>query len=783
MEEKELKLKFLENAPIGEDLFEGKSQERTADIISKNLQSEKFQIIGIDGSWGTGKSNLVKIVEKKLKSDAFHFFVYDVWGHQEDDQRKAILVELTEFIVHDERKIVADTTKWDQKLKRLLAKEREITTTNTPYLSIGFIVSLFLIIYIPAVNTFAKELQYLWLKLLLVLAPILIGLGLYIYKVWTNLKIFKKQKMWKSIKLSLQQMMQVYNNKQVDETKIEAISDKEPSVRDFRNWMDQIDVDLNASNKKLVIVFDNFDRLPRKHIQSIWSSIHVFFSNEKYSSIKVMIPFDREHIKLAFSELNGSNKPSEENTTCPDFASDYINKTFDVVYRIAPPIMSNWKHFFKSNFKEALGVLFDELRYVKTEQVYETFARTITPREIIAFINETISIKYLHPDIPENYIGIFILNKDHILSDPLIAISNPGFLKGLSYLYKNDESLQKYLTALSYQIDAENALEVVYRQKLKNCLSNDNVKEFNSIASTSVFNEIISPVIEELEDYESPIKCLSEISDTANINQVKLNAIWNNIYYKQYNKEILEISFSEANKILLLKIDNDLKPIWLSKIISDFYKSKEFSTMTFVQAIDEIAATLKDEGLDIKLKDLLTQKKVLPKDFIEVVRLKKDRYKEYQLTVEETEMDEFLSALGVEDMENLSYLKYINSQFELQLFDAHLKEVIAANKSTKRYLPGLFETRKSLLKNKAAGEILLADNEIYTFFSQVNKEEDFYYDLLAMRIARANDFQAGYNSPFSTVMENPNDELIDKISERIEYYIANAGEIDHPWPV
>lgn len=766
------KLKFLENAPIGEDLFEGKSQERTADIISQNLQSEKFQIIGIDGSWGTGKSNLVKIVEKKLKSDAFYFFIYDVWGHQEDDQRKAILVELTEFIVHDEKKIVADTKKWDQKLKRLLAKEREITTTNTPYLSVGFIVSLFLIIYIPAVNTFAKDLQYLWLKLLLVLAPILIGLGLYIYKVCTNLKNFKEQKLWQSIKLSLQQMMQVYNNKQVDETKIEAISDKEPSVRDFRNWMDQIDLDLNASNKKLVIVFDNFDRLPRRHIQSIWSSIHVFFSNEKYSNIKVIIPFDREHIKLAFSELNGNNRPSTENTSSPDFASDYINKTFDVVYRIAPPIMSNWKQFFKSNFTDALGELFNEMRYIKTEQVYETFARIITPREIIAFINETVSIKYLHPDIPENYIGIFILNKDHILSNPLKAISNPDFLRGLSYLYKNDEALQKFLAALSYQVDAENALEVVYRQKLKTSLADNNVEEFNNIANTSVFNEIIIPVIEELDDYINPIKCLYKISDTAKISMLKLSTIWSNIYYKQSTKDISEVSFSDATKILLLKVDDYLKPLWLKKVIDDFYKSKEFTTVAFMQAIDDIAAYLKDNELKFEFSDLLITKTVLPKDFIELVRQKKDNYEKYQITTEQAGLDQYLSGLDVDDMQNLDYLKYINSQFSLQLFDAHLKEIITANKSEQKYLGGLFETRRNLLKNKPVGEILLADNEIYTFFSQTNKEDSFYYDLLAMRIARANDFRVSYNSLFSTVMENPDVELIDKLSERIEYYIS-----------
>ncbi|MBF6417024.1 P-loop NTPase fold protein, partial [Nocardia cyriacigeorgica] len=93
------------------------------------------------------------------------------------------------------------------------------------------------------------------------------------------------------------------------------ISEDQPSVRDFQNWMEDIDKDLG---KKIVIVFDNFDRLPKKHILNIWSSIHIFFAEKEYSNIKVIIPFDREHVQNAFKELNGSDST---------FGDDYVNKT------------------------------------------------------------------------------------------------------------------------------------------------------------------------------------------------------------------------------------------------------------------------------------------------------------------------------------------------------------------------------------------------------------------------------------------------------------------------
>ena len=87
---------FLKNEPIGKDLFEGKGQERISDVVVEILKDSRFKVIGIDGGWGTGKSNLVKIIDDKLPHHKF--FIYDVWGHQEDEQRKAILTELTDFI-------------------------------------------------------------------------------------------------------------------------------------------------------------------------------------------------------------------------------------------------------------------------------------------------------------------------------------------------------------------------------------------------------------------------------------------------------------------------------------------------------------------------------------------------------------------------------------------------------------------------------------------------------------------------------------------------------------
>ena len=217
------------------------------------------------------------------------------------------------------------------------------------------------------------------------------------------------------------------------------------------------DINSDLKENKLVLVFDNFDRLPKDKILQLWSSIHVFFSENKYENIKVIIPFDREHIRNAFIDLNSKEEKEEFGNS---YSEDYINKTFDVVYRVAPPILTDWKGFFEEKWKQCFGEDYNVNEFTRTRQVYELLNNKITPREIIVLINEIASLKVLHNFIiPANYLALFVINKPIILKNPIPEITNPTYLKGLEFIYKNDENLPKYITSIVYQLEPENSLE------------------------------------------------------------------------------------------------------------------------------------------------------------------------------------------------------------------------------------------------------------------------------------------------------------------------------------
>ncbi len=100
--------KFVQNRPKGLDKFDGASQTKLAKAIAKQIimndalpkEDALPKIIGIQGEWGAGKTNLVRLLEKEL-SDKYYFYEYDAWGHQEDLQRRSILELLTSKLIED----------------------------------------------------------------------------------------------------------------------------------------------------------------------------------------------------------------------------------------------------------------------------------------------------------------------------------------------------------------------------------------------------------------------------------------------------------------------------------------------------------------------------------------------------------------------------------------------------------------------------------------------------------------------------------------------------------
>lgn len=758
------KYNFIKNEALGEDLFKNKSQEKIAVVISEKIINDPdFKIIGIDGEWGSGKSNLVRLIEKKLEK-SHKFFVYDVWGHQEDEQRKSILVELTDFIKSEKGLLKEGNKKtWDDKLKFLLAKSKETTTINQPYLSIGFIFSLLSIVYIPTVNVFKDSIKdffqiesWFW-KLVLVAFPIFIVIGIYLWntvKYWCKKKVF-----WKSFRLSAEETFQVYTNKQKEETKIETISEDQPTVRDFQNWMEEINTDLS---KPIVIVFDNFDRLPKKHILSIWSSIHIFFAEKTYSNIKVIIPFDREHVQNAFKDFNGNDNK---------FGDDYVNKTFDIVFRVTKPIMSDWKKFFEEQWKKAF-VNNDEDELVLVIQVYEFLNHRITPREIINFINEILTIKLLDEKFKERYIAIFVLRKDDILKDTLKAVTNfKELLGGLYHIYSNDPEYAKQLTAIIYHIEVDKALELIYTQELKDSMLKNDVERFNEICNSDFINAMFYSTMLDIDTFENPVLTLASINVESNVSQYNIQKTW-----ELFNYRVLQLDSSVSRfkindwQITLIKSTTDNK--YLAKLLDGYFKIINDSNIElYIDLVDDLIIDLTEE----RVLNQLIKRNISDENFIKLIEYSGKHYKKYNLFTDYRSLDQHLSKLTINEVLELKNTEFLPNEYDFKGYKEVLKNNLNAfiDHNNVQSANDVLIKIKERAKNNEDLKDLLDESRIYSLYVHYSSSDlPIINELIAMRIAKGSSFNPSYANQFTNVLNKDDDKRADGISNIILKYIG-----------
>ena len=140
--------------------------------------------------------------------------------------------------------------------------------------------------------------------------------------------------------------------------------------------------------KRLVIVFDNMDRLPPNKLRELWSLIHTFFAEDRFEGIWVIVPFDRNHMSMAFE-----NDPQSRGTR---LSEEFLRKTFSVIFRVPPPVMTDWRKFFEQKFDDAFKGEAEERLVVR--KIFGESEIAITPRSIIAFINELVAYQLASQD-------------------------------------------------------------------------------------------------------------------------------------------------------------------------------------------------------------------------------------------------------------------------------------------------------------------------------------------------------------------------------------------------
>lgn len=338
-------LNFQSENPSGVDVFKGESHDRVAQAMHEYVKSKNnHRVIGLDGEFGSGKSSILQMLEKKIALDGSKsiLWIFDCEQNYQGSIKSNFIElftdQITSLLKHQNRdNEIADVVKnRDIALGRHFSYTKDtrshISIWAVLLIATGVLSPTFIRDYLPQLR---GSIELEWWKhlfyLVTCLAPaIILGLAFFF-----NRKDQPGKKRW-----NISSLLKGSSDDHISET-IEI--SKEVSPLDLKRALAK---HLHAVKEHhFIIVIDNLDRLPRDVLRSVWSDLEIFTSVTGTENLSVIVPFCS--IKVS-KYLNGDDEKSYD-------SKDFIAKKFPVVFRTPPIITSGWKDAFRTLWSQSFG--------------------------------------------------------------------------------------------------------------------------------------------------------------------------------------------------------------------------------------------------------------------------------------------------------------------------------------------------------------------------------------------------------------------------------------------
>ena len=357
-----LQVQLLSDHPADTDAFG--SHQRLADAVLELIRNEAGgKAIALTGSWGSGKSTVIKLIEQGLSvdndsNDKEALFLFDAWSHEGDPLRRAFLEQLIDFL--SDIDWLKNKSGW-AKIKQEIQKRLKVSqTTQAPVLQRAGIWFAFSLLLVPiglalfsTVSWPSAGLSVLILSFLLVLSPaivILVLLGL-LHIDWLPDEPDVSTNSRSTIEREKRHILALLTSSSHTTTRDETYETPDPTSIEFQGYFSDLLKEALAKEQKrrLVIVVDNLDRVDSQDALSIWSTMRTFFEidNKKGSwsdHLWMIVPFDPEGLqslwndpRMATEDTSSSQQAAGETSAVERF----VKKTFQITFRVPPQVPSD----------------------------------------------------------------------------------------------------------------------------------------------------------------------------------------------------------------------------------------------------------------------------------------------------------------------------------------------------------------------------------------------------------------------------------------------------------
>ena len=643
------KMKHLTNEPIGEDWYDGKAQTALAKRIVAEIRKpstfmapegrgwEHTVVMALEGPWGSGKSNVIKMVENKVgysidsggKSKGEAIFVnYDLWMHRQDLSRKSILESIVTELV-DNKKVLPKEFK--DKLLLLTSERIHGYVKETPRLRWpSWIVGALYVVLVGF--EVCKSIQKNLFDWGLTSFQVIVGLGLIGFCRFVESEYKKlKDSSFESFR-------------HVDE----------PSVTAFVDYLHKVDALLKCHDdceppKHVIIVFDNLDRLNDEEIRNFWAATHVLFAERRThrpQNVQVIIPYDRARMREAF----GSSQAGDE----------YIRKVVDKVFVMPAVIMTDWSKFLLERMQMAFEG-FDDRQLSEAVRVFDWLHRPddLTPRAMISFVNDMVSVcEGLRYDdgegakfqIPLSIVALYVLGwrrspvTDKIDNAELLIVGGafiPDECKIARMWYLGDLNHSTQLAAVVYQLPEKQAAAILAYQRVGASL--DGNMSLGGICRQPDFHQVFSSVIKHVKQFEMVPQALLTI-DTPDAQEY-----WDEYYDVKKEEIVMAHSFfptiTKGEALLFANISKWQE--YYMKLEAHLQNNAKgiFNENLHVQFAVSVENALKQGGRT--LVNSFVRPPVEPERFVKYLRVAQEDFHVLNMQCNLTELDDwFAQRLG-----------------------------------------------------------------------------------------------------------------------------------------
>ena len=485
--------RLLPDSPADADAFG--SHERVADSIAEVVQTESGgKAIGLEGGWGAGKSTIVRLVAQKLsqaKERAHKIAVFDMWSHQGDPLRRTFLENLIKQV---QEFGWVDKEQWDRRIDQLAKRRREETTRVTPRLTPQGVKFAFSLLAVPigsallgaGLSLFGSKDASELLRAVLIGLGIALALAPAIYYGYVGVVgCWKRKRKGRTSEEGgwLNELPALVTGQASTESRTMVSQSPDPTSVEFESvFRDLLDEALEPKDRKLLIVVDNLDRVEPSDALSIWSTLQTFLGHKEYQRpdwidrLWILIPYDDKAI-LRLWDGSGPSANSK-------LATSFLDKTFQLRFRVPPLLLSNWREFLK----EALEQAFPDHPEEDYHGVFRAFATkggpdtsAPTPRDLKTLVNQVGALhREWQDEFPLSHLACYVLFQRDC-EDVRKTLLSSDDIEFLSKIIGQD--WRGIIAALHFGMPVEVARQLLLRIPIQTALAEGDGKALSDLES------------------------------------------------------------------------------------------------------------------------------------------------------------------------------------------------------------------------------------------------------------------------------------------------------------